>query len=107
MALRAGDVVVVNFPGATGVKRRPALVLSSAEYHAARPDVVVGLITSQTSAALGPTDCGLQVTSPSVTGPVSASVSRTRWISRRPVRLQSPSLRHRRQGKPERWFTIG
>ena len=60
MPLRAGDVLVVNFPGVTGVKRRPALVLSSAEYHASRPDVVVGLITSRTSAALGTTDCVLQ-----------------------------------------------
>ena len=59
MTLRAGDVLVVNFPGVTGVKRRPALVLSSAEYHASRPDVVVGLVTSQTSAALGATDCVL------------------------------------------------
>ena len=51
-----GDVVTVDFPGVTGVKRRPAVVLSSAVYHASRPDVVVGLITSQTTTALGPTD---------------------------------------------------
>lgn len=60
MAFRAGDVVVVNFPGVTGIKRRPAVVLSSEEYHASRPDVVTGLITSQTAAALAPTDCALQ-----------------------------------------------
>jgi mRNA interferase MazF len=54
-----GDIVAVNFPGVTGIKRRPAVVLSSAVYHASRPDVVVGLITSQT-AALGPTDYLLQ-----------------------------------------------
>lgn len=55
----AGDLVVVDFPGVTGVKRRPAVVLSSAAYHAARPDVIVGLITSQT-VGLGPTDYALQ-----------------------------------------------
>lgn len=55
-----GDVVAVNFPGVTGVKRRPAVILSSTAYHASRPDVVVGLITSQIAAALGPTDYLLQ-----------------------------------------------
>jgi len=55
-----GDVVAVNFPGVTGVKRRPAVVLSSSLYHTSRPDVIVGLITSQTAAALGPTDYLLQ-----------------------------------------------
>ncbi len=55
-----GDVVVVDFPGVTGVKRLPAVVLSSTLYHAHRPDIVVGLITSQTAAALAPTDYVLQ-----------------------------------------------
>jgi len=45
-----GNVVSVDFPGVTGVKRRPAVVLSSATYHANRPDVIVGLITTQTTA---------------------------------------------------------
>lgn len=54
-----GDVIAVNFPGVTGVKRRPAVVLSSAIYHATRPDVIVGLITTQTI-ALGSTDYALQ-----------------------------------------------
>ena len=51
----AGDVVVIDFPGVQGIKRRPAVVLSSAVYHTSRPDVVVGLITSRAVAA-GPTD---------------------------------------------------
>jgi mRNA interferase MazF len=55
----AGDIVTVDFPGVTGVKRRPALVLSSATYHAARPDIIVGLITTQTK-GLGVTDYVLQ-----------------------------------------------
>ena len=58
--LSHGDVVVVDFPGVTGIKRRPAVVLSSDVYHRSRPDVIVGLITSQTAAALGPTDFALQ-----------------------------------------------
>ena len=55
-----GDVVAVNFPGVTGIKRRPAVILSSVVYHSSRPDVIVGLITSQTAAAVGPTDYLLQ-----------------------------------------------
>jgi mRNA interferase MazF len=54
-----GDVVTVDFPGVTGVKRRPAVVLSSETYHSTRSDVIVGLITSQ-STALGVTDRQLQ-----------------------------------------------
>jgi mRNA interferase MazF len=50
------DVVVLDFPGVQGVKRRPAVVLSSNTYHTTRPDVIVGLITSQTASALAPTD---------------------------------------------------
>lgn len=59
MTFNAGNIVTVDFPGVSGVKRRPALVLSSAEYHAVRPDVIVGLITSQTT-GLGVTDYPLQ-----------------------------------------------
>ena len=56
----AGEVVVADFPGVMGTKRRPAVVLSSETYHGARPDVIVGLITSQTAAAIGPTDYALR-----------------------------------------------
>ena len=55
----AGDVVVIDFPGVQSIKRRPAVVLSSAVYHTSRADVVVGLITSRAVAA-GPTDHVLQ-----------------------------------------------
>jgi mRNA interferase MazF len=54
-----GDVVTVDFPGVSGIKRRPAVVLSSKTYHSTRSDVIVGLITSQTT-ALGATDYQLQ-----------------------------------------------
>ncbi len=60
MSFNPGDVVTVDFPGITGVKRRPAVVLFSATYHANRPDVIVELITTQTT-ALGVTDYVLQI----------------------------------------------
>ncbi len=55
-----GDVVVADFPGITGTKRRPALVVSTDTYHAARPDVILGLLTGQVAAATSPTDHHLQ-----------------------------------------------
>ncbi|MBD2513986.1 type II toxin-antitoxin system PemK/MazF family toxin [Nostoc sp. FACHB-973] len=59
MTFNPGDVVTVDFPGVTGIKRRPAVVLSSTTYHATRTDVIVGLITTQTT-SLGITDYVLQ-----------------------------------------------
>jgi mRNA interferase MazF len=47
---------VVDFPGVQGNKRRPALIISSGEYHQSRPDVIVGLITSQLPSPRGITD---------------------------------------------------
>jgi mRNA interferase MazF len=54
--LKPGDVVILNFPGAIGVKRRPAVVLSTDIYHTHRPDVIVGLLTTNIEAATAPTD---------------------------------------------------
>jgi mRNA interferase MazF len=56
LTVHPGDVVVADFPGVTGVKRRPALVVSSDTYHTARPDVILGLLTGQVAAATAPTD---------------------------------------------------
>ena len=56
----AGDVVLLEFPGAREVKRRPAVVVSSSLYHRLRPDIVVGLITSQIKGATSPTDYVLE-----------------------------------------------
>jgi mRNA interferase MazF len=53
---KAGDIVVVDFAGVHGIKRRPAVVVSSDAYHHWRPDVVVGLLTSQLAKATAPTD---------------------------------------------------
>lgn len=58
--VKPGDVVVVDFPGVTGIKRRPAVVVSTDTYHRTRPDAILGLLTSQVAAATGPTDCVLQ-----------------------------------------------
>lgn len=63
-----GDVVVIDFPGVSGIKRRPTVVVSSPVYHALRPDIVVGLITSRRT-DLGPTDYyTLQDPKPSILG---------------------------------------
>lgn len=59
MSFKPGSVITVDFPGVTGVKRRPVVILSSETYHRNRPDVIVGLITSQTK-GLGITDYVLQ-----------------------------------------------
>ncbi len=58
--LQPGDVVVADFVGATGMKRRPAVVLSSDLYHAHHPDVMLGVLTTQLGAAATPTDYVLQ-----------------------------------------------
>lgn len=53
-------VVTVDFPGVTGYKRRPAVVVSTADYHATRPDVIIGIVTSQIAEAIAPSDYILQ-----------------------------------------------
>lgn len=55
-----GDVVIVEFLGAAGMKRRPAVVVSSDAYHAARLDVILGVITSNVGAATTSTDYVIQ-----------------------------------------------
>lgn len=58
--LQPGDVVVADFRGATGMKRRPALVVSTDLYHSHHPDLVLGVLTTQVGAATTPTDYVLQ-----------------------------------------------
>ena len=55
-----GDLVVFLSPDIQGPKRRPAVVISTHEYHAKRPDAILGLLTSQTDRAVGSTDTILQ-----------------------------------------------
>ena len=44
-----GDIVLVPFPftDQSGIKKRPAVIVSSAAYNAARLDVIVMAVTSQ------------------------------------------------------------
>lgn len=42
-----------------GTKARPAVVLSTAEYNRFRPDVILGLITTQEPRPYSATDCQL------------------------------------------------
>lgn len=51
-----GEILIIDFPGAVGVKRRPAVVVSTPLYHTHRPDVIVGLLTTQVKVATAPTD---------------------------------------------------
>jgi mRNA interferase MazF len=55
-----GDVVAADFLGATGVKRRPAVVVTSDLYHQHRPDIVLGVLTTQIDSATTPLDYVLQ-----------------------------------------------
>jgi len=58
--LRPGDVVVVEYPGVVGTKRRPAVVVSSPLYHRHRADAIVALLTAKVEEATTPTDHVLQ-----------------------------------------------
>lgn len=53
---RPGDVVTVDFSGATGVKRRPTVVVSSDLYHSERPDLILGVLTTNLGGATASTD---------------------------------------------------
>ncbi|MBL8228421.1 MAG: type II toxin-antitoxin system PemK/MazF family toxin [Bryobacterales bacterium] len=55
--MKPGDVVIGAFPGAQMTKARPAVVLSTENYHLNRPDVIVGIITTQDPRPPSPTDC--------------------------------------------------
>lgn len=56
----AGNVVLLDFAGAMGTKRHPAVVLSTAAYYAHRPDAILGLLTTNTTKSNTPTDFILQ-----------------------------------------------
>ena len=58
--LKPGDVVTVDFVGATGTKRRPYVVVSSSAYHTQRPDVILGVLTTNVTLASGAGDYLLQ-----------------------------------------------
>lgn len=58
-SLKAGDVVVADFPGIHETKRRPAIVLSTDIYHLHRPDLILGAVTTNLAVSTTPTDCYL------------------------------------------------
>jgi mRNA interferase MazF len=60
LTLKPGDVVLERFRGAQMAKRRPTVVLSTALYHAHRPDLVLGHLTTQLHQATTPLDYVLQ-----------------------------------------------
>jgi len=55
MPYEFGDVVLVPFPftNLTTSKQRPAVIISSADYASARPDIVLMAITSQIRSPIG------------------------------------------------------
>ncbi len=54
--MKPGSLVTVNFPGATGMKRRPAVVVSTEIYHSDRPDLILAAVTSKVAKATAKTD---------------------------------------------------
>ena len=54
--LKSADVIIADFPGVTGVKRRPAVVISTVDYHTAVRDVILGAVTTNLAIATTPTD---------------------------------------------------
>lgn len=48
------------FPGAHLTKTRPAVVISTEDYHVSRPDVVLSMVTSRRPEPLAPSDCELR-----------------------------------------------
>jgi mRNA interferase MazF len=75
-----GDLVLVPFPftDQSTVKRRPAVVISSAAYHRARPDLLIMAITSQQPSTLSVGEIqdwrGAGLLKPSVLKPILTTI---------------------------------
>jgi mRNA interferase MazF len=54
--LKPGDVVIGPLAGVVATKTRPLVVVSTDQYHAARPDVIVAVLTTQIARATATTD---------------------------------------------------
>ena len=54
--MKAGTIVISNFPGVVSSKRRPAVIISSETYHRERPDVILALVTTNIANAKSATD---------------------------------------------------
>ncbi|MBI4639848.1 MAG: type II toxin-antitoxin system PemK/MazF family toxin [Candidatus Tectomicrobia bacterium] len=85
--MQAGDVVLIDFPGVTEVKNRPAIVVSTDLYHNHRSDIIIALVTTQIASATAPTDYVLQdwaaagLRRPSVSRSFLATVPARRAVS--------------------------
>jgi mRNA interferase MazF len=85
MSCSFGDVVLVPFPftDQSGTKKRPAVVVSSAGYHAQRRDVIILAITSQIRQPLGFGEAivmdwhGAGLIKPSVLKPVMTTIEQS------------------------------
>jgi mRNA interferase MazF len=62
MVFQRGDILLVPFPFSdlTTTKVRPAVVVSSLEYHQAEPDLLLAALTSNVMAATGRFDYRIQ-----------------------------------------------
>lgn len=82
MSYRFGDVVLVSFPftDQSASKQRPAVVVSSAAYQRARPDLIIMAVTSQLRSAAAFGEAVVQdwqaagLIKPSVVKPVIATI---------------------------------
>jgi len=100
MVYEFGDVVLVPFPftDQTGTKQRPAVVVSSARYHAERPDLVIMAVTSQVRAVGASSDVAIVqwrqagLLRESVIKPVITTIERG-LVRRKLGRLEAPDRR--------------
>jgi len=88
-----GDIVLVPFPftDQTGIKKRPAVIISSAAYNTARRDVVIMAVTSQSRpTGIGEVQVkdwkGAGLIKPSVIKPVIKSIT---WTARHQTRREN------------------
>ena len=88
--LAFGDIVLVPFPftDQSAVKRRPAVVISSAEYNEQQPDVILMPVTSQLRASARPFDVIIEgwelagLLKPSAVKPIIATLEQAILIRR-------------------------
>lgn len=85
-----GDIVLIPFPftDLTGIKRRPAVVVSTERYNAARPDLITMAVTSQAlpAGSVGEVQVkdwkGAGLIKPSVVKPVLTTIEQALVIRR-------------------------
>jgi len=92
-----GDIVLVPFPftDQTATKKRPAVVVSSASYNAARPDLILMAVSSQVRAAVTVGEVSIVnwqkagLLKPSVIKPVLTTIEKG-LVLRQPGQLEQP-----------------